>query len=144
MFWKYFFNKSEGFTPDLQLPAEPFDISLWNGPRDLQFAWLRHTTFLFRIGDKVILTDPMFSQRAGSFGWVSPKRYSKTLVSTDLLPVVDVVLITHNHSDHRDEDSIKALIPKARHFIVPLELGNCWKSGGGNEVWWTPYIKKTK
>ena len=135
MFWNYFFNKSEGFIPDSQLPAEPFDISQWNGQRDLQFAWLGHTTLLIKFDDKVILTDPMFSQRAGSFGWVSPKRYSKTLASTDLLPEVDVVLITHNHSDHLDEDSIKALIPKTRHFIVPLAVGELL------EEWGVPHKK---
>ncbi len=73
--------------------------------------------------DKVILTDPMFSQQAGTYGWFSPKRYSKTLASTNSLPMVDVVLITHNHSDHLDEESIKALISKTSHFIVPLAVG---------------------
>jgi hypothetical protein len=130
MFWNYFFNKPEGFIPHPPLSAEPFDISQWNGQRDLQFAWLGHTTFLIKIDDKVILTDPMFSQRAGSFGWVSPKRYSKTLASTDKLPVVDVVLITHNHPDHLDEDSIKALIPKTRHFIAPLAVGELLEEWG--------------
>ena len=123
MFWNYFFNKSEEFIPDPPLPAESFDISQWKGQRDLQFTWLGHTTFLIKIDDKVILTDPMFSQRAGSFGWVSPKRYSKTITSTENLPVVDMVLITHNHPDHLDENSIKALISKTSHFIVPLAVG---------------------
>jgi L-ascorbate metabolism protein UlaG (beta-lactamase superfamily) len=130
MFWNYFFNKSEGFIPDPPLPTEPFDIAKWNVQRDLQFAWLGHTTFLIKIDDKVILTDPMFSQRAGSFGWVSPKRYSKTLASTDSLPLIDVVLITHNHSDHLDEDSIKALIPKAKYFITPLAVGKLLEEWG--------------
>lgn len=130
MFWNYFFNKSEGFIPAPPLPAEPFDISQWNGQRDLQFVWLGHTTFLIKIDDKVILTDPIFSQRAGSFGWVSPKRYSKTLASTDSLPLVDVVLITHNHPDHLDEDSIKALIPKTRNFIAPLAVGELLEEWG--------------
>jgi len=142
MFWNYFFNKSEGFIPDPPLPAEPFDISQWNERRDLQFAWLGHTTFLIKVDDKVILTDPMFSQRAGSFGWVSPNRYSKTLTSTDSLPLVDVVLITHNHPDHLDEDSIKALIPKTRHFITPLAVGELLEEWGvsHNKIfeldWW--------
>ena len=135
MFWNYFFNKSEEFIPDPPLPAEPFDISQWNGQRDLQFAWLGHTTFLIKIDDKVILTDPMFSQRAGSFGWVSPKRYSKTLSSTDDLPELDVVLITHNHPDHLDEDSIKALISKTRHFVTPLAVGKLL------EEWGVPHKK---
>jgi len=135
MFWNYFFNKSEGFIPDHTLPSEPFDISKWNEQRDLQFTWLGHTTFLIKIDDKVILTDPMFSQRAGSFGWVSPKRYSKTLTSTDVLPELDVVLITHNHPDHLDKESIKALIPRTRHFITPLTVGELL------EEWGVPHKK---
>ncbi len=116
-------------------PSEPFDISKWNEQRDLQFTWLGHTTFLIKIDDKVILTDPMFSQRAGSFGWVSPKRYSETLTSTDVLPELDVVLITHNHPDHLDKESIKALIPRTRHFITPLAVGELL------EEWGVPHKK---
>ena len=129
-FWDYFFNKPEEFTPSPSLPAEPFDITQWNTQRDLQFAWLGHTTFLIKIDDKVILTDPMFSQQAGTYGWFSPVRYSKTLASTNSLPVIDVVLITHNHSDHLDEDSIKMLIPKTRHFIAPLAVGKLLEEWG--------------
>ncbi len=142
MFWSYFINKPEGFITGSPLPTEPFDISQWNGQRDLQFAWLGHTTFLIKIDDKVILSDPIFSQRAGTFGWLSPVRYSKTLASTDILPEVDVVLITHNHPDHLDEDSIKALISKTRHFIAPLAVGKLLKewSVSQNNIteldWW--------
>jgi L-ascorbate metabolism protein UlaG (beta-lactamase superfamily) len=135
MFWNYFINKPEGFIPSSPLPMEPFDISQWNGQRDLQFAWLGHTTFLIKIDDKVILSDPMFSQRAGPFGWLSPVRYSETLASIDILPEVDVVLITHNHTDHLDENSIKALIPKTRHFIAPLAVGKLL------EKWGVPHKK---
>lgn len=129
-FWDYFFNKPEEYTPSSPLPIEPFDTSLWDGQRDLRFVWLGHTTFLIKIDDKVILTDPMFSQQAGTYGWFSPIRYSKTLASTNNLTVVDVVLITHNHSDHLDEESIKALISKARHFIVPLAVGKLLEEWG--------------
>lgn len=129
-FWNYFFNKPEGVISDSPLPTEPFDITQWDVQQNIQFVWLGHTTFLIKMDDKVILTDPMFSQRAGSFGWLSPKRYSKTLVSIDKLPVIDVVLITHNHPDHMDEDSIKALIPKTNHFIAPLAVGELLEEWG--------------
>ena len=129
-FWDYFFNKPETYTPNPPPPAEPFDISQWNEQRDLQFAWLGHTTFLIKIDGKVILTDPMFSEQSGSYGPFSPIRYSKTLPSADVLPELDVVLITHNHSDHLDEDSIKELIPKTSHFIVPLAVGKLLEEWG--------------
>lgn len=130
-FWNYFFNKPEGYIPNPSLPAEPFDISQWNDQRDVQFAWLGHATFLIMIDGKIILTDPMFSDRAGSFKWVSPKRYSeKSIVSTDNLPMVDIVLVTHNHYDHLDEDSIKELISKTGHFIAPLGVGELLSEWG--------------
>ena len=130
MFGNYFFKKSDKFIPDPPLPAEPFDLSRWNRQEGLLLSWLGHTTFLFKIDERVILTDPVFSQRAGSFGWVSPKRYSKTLASTDNLPSIDIVLITHNHPDHLDKESIKALIPKTRHFITPLGVGELLEEWG--------------
>ena len=130
MLWNYFINKPKGFIPGSQLPAAPFDIAQWNGQRGVQFAWLGHTTFLIKIDEKVILTDPVFSQRAGSFGCLSPERYSKTLDSADILPEVDVVLITHNHPDHLDEESIKVLIPRTRYFIAPLAVGKILEDWG--------------
>ena len=129
MLWAYY-NKPEGYLPGSRIPAEPFDIDRWNEPHDLQFTWLGHTTFLIRIDNKVILTDPIFSARAGSFGWLSPGRYSETLPAADVLPEIDVVLITHNHSDHLDEDSIKALAPGTRHFVTPLAAGQLLEAWG--------------
>jgi len=142
MVWNYFFNKPEGFIPEPALPATPFNKSEWNEQRALQFAWLGHTSFLIKIDDTLILTDPIFSQRAGAFAWASPERYSKTLASTDILPDIDVVLITHNHPDHLDEASIKALIPKTRHFVTPLAVGALledWGVSDNNIIeldWW--------
>ena len=141
MFWSYY-NKPEGYIPGSPLPAEPFDITKWNALQGLQFIWLGHTTFLIRIDNKVILTDPIFSERAGSYGWVSPKRYSKTLPNTDVLPELDIVLITHNHPDHLDEYSIKALISQTKHFVTPLALGSLLEEWGipHNKIheldWW--------
>jgi hypothetical protein len=124
MFWRYCFNKPEGYIPEPALPTEPFNPSQWGVRSGLQLSWLGHTTFLIQIDDKIILTDPVFSQRAGSFSWLSPKRYSNTIASTDILPFVDIVLITHNHPDHLDEMSIRSITPKVRHFITPLAVGD--------------------
>lgn len=134
MLWSYC-NKPQGYVPSSPLPAESFDIAKWNSQQDLQFTWLGHTTFLIKIDNKVILTDPIFSERAGAYGWVSPKRYSKTLPTTDILPELDIVLITHNHPDHLDKESIEQLIPRTKHFITPLAVGELM------EEWGVPYKK---
>ena len=145
MFWSYFLSKPEGYIPSPPLPTEPFKPSQWGGQRDSKFSWLGHTTFLIQLDDKIILTDPIFTQQAGSFGWLSPKRYSETLASTDILPFIDVVLITHNHLDHLDENSIKSLIPKTKFFVVPLSVGELLEEWGipRNNIieldWWQFY-----
>ena len=130
MFWNYYFNKPGGYIPESSLPMEPFDSSQWKGRQDFQFTWLGHTTVLIKIDEKVILTDPIFSKRVGSFGWLSPARYSNTISSTDILPTIDVILITHNHLDHLDEDSIRELISKTKLFIVPLAVGELLEEWG--------------
>ena len=130
MFWNYFFDKPEGYIPRTALPMEPFNVSQWEKQQNFQLAWLGHTTVLIKIENKVLLTDPIFSQRAGSFGWLSPKRYSQTVSSINLLPEIDVILITHNHPDHLDEESIKALIPKTKLFITPLAVGKLLEEWG--------------
>ena len=58
MLWNYY-TKPEGYLPGSPIPAEPFDIARWNEPQDLQFTWLGHTTFLIKIDNKVVLTDPI-------------------------------------------------------------------------------------
>ena len=93
MIWDYFFNKPEGYIPRISLRMEPFNVSQWEGNQNFKLAWLGHTTVLIKIEEKMILTDPIFSQRAGSLGWFSPKRYSQTIASTGLLPEIDLVLI---------------------------------------------------
>ena len=130
MFWDYFLNKPEGYSPETSLPMEPIDIFQWEKKQKFQFAWLGHTTVLLLIENKVILSDPIFSQQAGNFGWLSPRRYSNTISSTDELPAIDVVLITHNHTDHLDEASIKALISRTKLFITPLGVGELLEKWG--------------
>lgn len=141
-FWNYFFNQPDEVIPEDLLPAQAFDVMQWDGQRNLQFTWLGHTTFLIKMGNRIILTDPMFSQRLGSYGWLSPERYAQMPASIDMLPAVDVVLITHNHLDHLDEHSIKMLITKTSHFIAPLVVGEMLEEWGvpKNKIteldWW--------
>ncbi|MDH3381685.1 MAG: MBL fold metallo-hydrolase [Flavobacteriaceae bacterium] len=130
MFWEFIFTKPSGGSTEKQIPAEKIDLSSWPKDQDLQFAWLGHTTFLYQIEGKWVITDPMFSQKAGSFGFLSPTRYSEIPLSVKDLPELDVVLITHNHYDHLDKDSIKSIHTKTKYFIVPLGVGEILEAWG--------------
>lgn len=99
-------------TPDLQAPAP-------------NLTWIGHATALVRTGALTILTDPQFSERASPFAWAGPRRVYPLPLTPAQLPHVDVVLVSHNHYDHLDEASVRALAAQpggAPLFLVPLKL----------------------
>jgi N-acyl-phosphatidylethanolamine-hydrolysing phospholipase D len=106
-------------------------------------TWIGHATMLVQAGGLNVLTDPMFSQRAAPTQWFGPRRAQPPGLSIDQLPPIDVVVISHNHYDHLDENSVVALDKKAGGatlFIVPLGL-KPWLAGVGvsnvQEIdWW--------
>lgn len=68
-----------------------------------------------------ILTDPMFSERASASQRVGPKRFLPPALSVAELPRIDVVLLSHNHYDHLDTGSVKA-IGDSPLWVVPSGL----------------------
>jgi len=100
-------------------------------------SWIGHGTFLIRIHGEYWLTDPIFSNRA-----LLPKRKTPPAIDADdLRELTDRVnvIISHNHYDHLDADSIRAL-PRNATIYVPLglkEYVESLHSGAVNELdWW--------
>ena len=88
----------------------------------LDVTWIGHSTVLIQIDGFTVLTDPNFNTR--TFPVVGPKRFHESLpVLPERLPEIDVAIISHNHYDHLDKQSVKALIPKVKYFLVPLKVG---------------------
>ena len=86
--------------------------------------WIGHSTFLIKTGGLIVLTDPMFSERASPSQTLGPRRYFPPALEISELPRVDVILISHNHYDHLDTNSLTQLaarFPKAR---VLMPAGN--------------------
>jgi len=88
-------------------------------------TWIGHASVLAQLGGLNVLTDPIFSQRASPLQFVGPKRAQKPGLWLHELPHVDLVLISHNHYDHLDDDSVQALAKQSGGpplFVVPLGL----------------------
>ena len=85
-------------------------------------TWLGHASFLIRMGGKTLLTDPFLSKTAGIAGF-GPKRFVPAALSVEQLPFIDVLLISHNHYDHLDYESINKLKDKVDSYFVPLGVG---------------------
>ena len=72
-----------------------------------------HSTFIIKVDDLTILTDPVFSNRASPFKRLGPKRLIPPSINLEQLPKIDVVTISHNHYDHLDIKSLKIIYEKS-------------------------------
>ena len=83
--------------------------------------WIGHSTFLIKKSGLVILTDPVFSDRASPFKNIGPERLIPPAIPLNQLPQIDFITVSHNHYDHLDINSLKKiseLNPDAV-FLVP-------------------------
>ena len=104
-------------------------------------AWIGHATFLIKLGETTIITDPVFSKNAGPliFG---PKRYVEPAIQLEEIPKTDVFLLTHNHYDHQDMSTIRRFPYKNAKVLLPLKLGKYFKRYKDvNEMDWYDEIK---
>ncbi|HET7524404.1 MAG TPA: MBL fold metallo-hydrolase [Burkholderiaceae bacterium] len=88
-------------------------------------TWIGHATVLAQLAGLNVLTDPIFSERASPLSFMGPVRAQKPGLLLHELPRIDLVLISHNHYDHLDDDSVRALARQsggAPLFVVPLGL----------------------
>lgn len=93
-------------------------------------TWLGHAAFLVRLGGVTVLTDPYLTDVAGPAGF-GPERYVAPGLPLADLPSVDVILVSHNHYDHLDAETVDALPGKDRvHVVVPLGLGAFFRERG--------------
>jgi len=85
-------------------------------------GWIGHATFLLKLGNTTIITDPVFSKNAGPliFG---PKRYTEPALNLNELPKIDLFLLTHNHYDHQDMSTIRKFPYKDTKVFTALKLG---------------------
>ncbi|AUD15388.1 MULTISPECIES: MBL fold metallo-hydrolase [unclassified Planococcus (in: firmicutes)] len=117
------FASDVGRSPAAQLPVSDMD---WEAVEDAQdsVTWFGHSTFLLSIDGKKLFVDPMLGKRASPLAFAGSARYSMDwLEIVERLPEIDAVLLTHDHYDHLDYGSIRALESKVGHFFVPLGVG---------------------
>ena len=93
---------------------------------DDYIAWIGHATYLIKLGNTTLITDPVFSKNAGPliFG---PKRFTKPALNLNEIPKTDIFLLTHNHYDHQDMSTIRKFPFKHAKVLVPLRLGKYFK-----------------
>jgi len=121
------------FPPDHIVEREKVLENLEKYKNDNYVAWIGHATFLIKLGNTTIITDPVFSKNMGPliFG---PKRYVDPAINLNEIPEVNLFLLTHNHYDHLDYRTIKKFPYKKANVITPLKLGKYFTRNKFNKV----------
>jgi L-ascorbate metabolism protein UlaG (beta-lactamase superfamily) len=104
-------------------------------------TFIGHSTFLIQTAAGNILTDPMYSERAGPLNRMGPRRVRRPAVLFDDLPPIAMVLLSHNHYDHCDRRTLRRLAERFDPLVVtPLGNAPLLRSSGLRRVeeldWW--------
>ncbi|CAJ0950662.1 unnamed protein product [Ranitomeya imitator] len=109
----------------------------------IRITWLGHASVMVEMDDLIFLTDPIFSHRASPFSFAGPKRFRGPPCTIEMLPKIDAVVISHNHYDHLDYNTVlgmNARFGTELRWFVPLGLLNWMQSCGCENVieldWW--------
>jgi L-ascorbate metabolism protein UlaG (beta-lactamase superfamily) len=138
----FLFNTAE-IVPETKLPeVKPPNIKeFMKSTEGIKFIWFGHSTLLVNINNTIILIDPVFSNTASPVSFLV-KRFQPPVLKLRDLPKIDYVLISHDHYDHLDMDTIVFFKEKNVKFITPLGVTSHLKSWGINESklfetdWW--------
>ena len=96
----------------------------------LRATWIGHASTLLEIDGRRVLTDPIWSERCSPSTLVGPKRFHPPPIALGDLPPIDAVVISHDHYDHLDMATVKALASRGTRFAVPLGVGAHLESWG--------------
>jgi L-ascorbate metabolism protein UlaG (beta-lactamase superfamily) len=109
-------------------PARPVPLVADPVPRTpapLAVTWYGHSSVLLEVDGCRVLADPMWSERASPSPTLGPRRLHPVPVPLSALPPVDAVVISHDHYDHLDLPTVRALVRGGTApFVVPLGLGD--------------------
>ncbi|MGH8727615.1 MAG: MBL fold metallo-hydrolase [Burkholderiales bacterium] len=124
------------------------DIDFLKSNRSIDtLTWIGHSSFLLQLDGIIILTDPHLTKRASPVSFAGPTRVVPPALDFTDLPHIDVVVVSHNHYDHMDEETLVRLAAQpggAPRYFVPLGLKR-WFEARGIETaveldWWDSHV----
>lgn len=122
--WNILFNKPRNTVPTGRLPVDSLTREQLDEAPDRSLYRLGHSTLLMKLRGEFWLTDPVFAERASPFRRIGPKRFHAPPISLENLPPLRAVILSHDHYDHLDRDTVVALAATTSLFITPLGVGD--------------------
>ncbi len=133
--WRFLFERNNQ-TPKTDLPAQKADIAPFShgAKKEFNSTWLGHSSLMINMDGTRILLDPVFEKKVSIVG---PSRFNGPLpLAIEDLPPIDLVIISHDHYDHLNQYTVRALKKIPHTFIVHL---TDWGISGDKIIelnWW--------
>ncbi len=144
--------KEHFFGNEIRVPLKPLPqvipgpSTFTEPPHDLQVVWLGHSILVLEVEGKRILVDPVFENHASPVP-IYAKRFQPPVLTREQLPRMDAILISHDHYDHLETESMQYFAGMAGNipFLVPLGVGRHLERWGVDPKriveldWWEEY-----
>ncbi|HEY0942491.1 MAG TPA: MBL fold metallo-hydrolase [Steroidobacter sp.] len=124
LWWQFLFKDQSRTVPPRQLSVSPLTPEQLRQAPEGSIYRLGHSTVLMKLNGNFWMTDPVFSERASPVQWFGPKRFMPTPISLADLPPLAAVVLSHDHFDHLDRDTVIALAARTSMFLAPLGVGD--------------------
>ncbi|GAA5530048.1 MBL fold metallo-hydrolase [Herpetosiphon gulosus] len=119
------------FGKEQRRPSKPLP-SAWPGQSfhqtppasGLRVTWLGHSTLLIEFAGITILTDPVWAKHLSPVQGIGPQRFQTAPIALEQLPTIDLVLLSHDHYDHLDKQTIRWLARGSMPFVTALGVGD--------------------
>ncbi|HEM7803546.1 MULTISPECIES: MBL fold metallo-hydrolase [Burkholderia] len=140
--WNMLVNKPRHTVPAGTLPLDSLTRAELEAAPGRSLYRLGHSTLLLKLRGEFWLTDPVFAERASPFRRIGPKRFHAPPIALEELPPLRGVILSHDHYDHLDRDTVLALAATTGVFVTTLGVGDRLIEWGidANQVrqldWW--------
>jgi len=128
---EFFFDKSKRNKPADVLPSKKTDLLNLDPAKDI-LVWFGHSSYFIQLDGKKILVDPVLSGSASPVKFTTRSFPGSDVYTACDIPEIDYLLISHDHYDHLDYNSITKLKPKIRKVITGLGVGEHLEHWGYN------------
>ena len=121
--FKFIFGKKPGIKPNQPIPSQKSDLKNHPIHEDI-LIWLGHSSYFMQLNGKRFLIDPVFNTYASPLPNVNKSFPGTNIFSASDMPEIDYLLITHDHYDHLDFKTVRAMKPKIKKVICGLGVGS--------------------
>ncbi len=119
---EFFFAKNPNIKPKINLPSQKTNLHALDKTKNV-LVWFGHSSYFMQIDGKRFLVDPVLSGAASPVSFTTKSFAGSDVYTTDDIPEIDYLFLTHDHWDHLDYKTLLSLKPKIKKIITSLGVG---------------------